>query len=169
MKPIFLIFFLVPTLLSAQDTLRALDCKLAHKTDVFTKQQTISTEFIPLEGASLSMDANKQEIDLLFTISGADKCFTDASTAMIFFAGSKQKQAQRNSGSMNCEGLFHFNFRNGVSAPILLRKLSTLKVEKILFVGNDKKETVVTLTPEQQQVVMDLAACMMKEAPSLAK
>jgi hypothetical protein len=166
MKPIFLTFLLFPALLRAQDSL---NCKLAHKVDPYTKLQTISTEFIPLEGASLSMDANKQEIDLLFTISGPDKCYTDASTAMIFFAGSKQKLSQRNNGSMNCEGIFHLIFRNGTTAPILLRRLAAAKVEKILFTGNDKKETIVTLTPEQQQVVMELAACMIKEAPTLVK
>jgi hypothetical protein len=161
MKHIFLIFLLVPVFSQAQI------CKLTRKADPYTKLQTISTEFIPLEGGSLSMDASRQEIDLLFTLSGVDKCFTDASTAMIFFAGIKLKLTQRNNGSMNCEGLFHFIFRNAVNPPILLRKLSTLKVEKIIFTGNDKKETTVTLTPEQQQVVMDLAACIIKEAPSL--
>ena len=115
------------------------------------------------------MDANKQEIDLLFTVSGVDRCFTDASTAMIFFVGSKQKQSQRNSGSMNCEGLFHFNFRNSTSQPILLRKFSTQKIEKIVFTGNNKKEYTIVLTPDQQQIVMDLTACILKEAPALLK
>jgi hypothetical protein len=161
MKRFFLIFILAPVFLQAQD------CKLQHKVDPYTKLKTISTGFIPLEGASLTMDANKQEIDFLFTISGPDKCFTDASTALVFFAGSKQKQTQRNSGSMNCEGIFHFIYRNATSTPSLLKKLSTTKIEKILFVGNDKKETTIMLTPEQQQIVMDLAACIIKEAPSL--
>jgi len=161
MKYILAFIFLIPVISGAQD------CKLVYKTDPYTKMHTISTNFIPLEGGSLSMDANKQEIDLLFTVSGPDKCFTDASTAMIFFVGSKQKQSQRNGGSMNCEGLFHFIFRNSANPPILLRKFSTMKIEKIVFTGNDKKETTVTLTPEQQQVVMDLAACMIKESPTL--
>ena len=162
MKYCLPLFFLsLPFLAASQD------CKLTSKTDVYTKQRTLSTGFIPLEGGSLTIDANKAEIDMLFTISGADKCFTDASTAAIFFAGSKLKQTQRNGGSMNCEGLFHFIFRNGVTAPALLRKLAAQKVEKIVFTGNDKKETIVTLTPEQQQTLSDLSACMVKEASSL--
>ena len=45
--------------------------------------------------------------------------------------------------------------------------MATMKIEKILFTGNDKTETLVTLTPEQQQTVMELAACISKEAPTL--
>ncbi len=163
MKRISFVILLFPLFLNAQD------CKLKRQTDVYTKEQTISTGFIPLEGASLSIDASKTEIDMLFSVTGTDKCFTDASTAAIFFEGTKFKQTQRNGGSMNCEGLFHFIFRNGTTAPVLLRKLSTQKIEKIVFTGNNKKETIVTLTPEQRQMVMDLAACMVKEAPALIK
>jgi hypothetical protein len=142
-------------------------CKLIHETDPYTKQRKISTGFIPLEGALFSIDANKQEIDMLFSVKGADKCFSDMSSAALFFAGTKMKQTQRNNGTMNCEGLFHFIFRNTVTPPVLLRKLSTQKIDKIVFTGNDKVETIVTLTPEQQQVVMDLAACIARETPGL--
>lgn len=150
--------------MQAQDT-----CKLKKAIDPYTKEHTLSTGFIPLTGASLTMDATKAEIDLLFSIKGPDKCFTDAGTASIFFVGSKLRQTQRNGGSMNCEGLFHFIFRNTASTPALLKKMTTLKIEKIIFTGNDKKETIVTLTPEQQQVVVDLANCLSKEAPTLIK
>ncbi len=104
---------------------------------------------------------------MLFSVKGADKCFSDMSSAALFFAGTKMKQTQRNNGTMNCEGLFHFIFRNTVTPPVLLRKLSTQKIDKIVFTGNDKVETIVTLTPEQQQVVMDLAACIARETPGL--
>jgi hypothetical protein len=159
----FVILFLATFPLAAV----AQDCKLRHQADVYTKEKTISTGFIPLDGASLSIDASKAEVDLLFNVAGADKCFTDASTAAIFFVGTRAKQTQRNGGSMNCEGLFHFIFRNGVTAPVLLRTFATKKIEKIVFTGNNKTETTVTLTPEQQQLVMDLSACMVKEAPTL--
>ncbi len=146
---------------------RAQDCKLIRHTDPYTKLTTLSTGFIPLEGASLSIDASKQEMDLFFSVSGTDKCFTDASTAAVYFVGSKAKQTQRNNGSMNCEGLFHFIFRNTATPHFLLRRMATTAVEKIVFTGNNKTETIVTLTPEQQQSVMQLTACIIKEAPSL--
>lgn len=160
-KPILLLVLAMPLAVLAQD------CKLIKQTDVYTKEKTISTGFITLDRASLSIDASKAEIDFFFTLLGADKCFTDDSMASIFFVGSKIRQSQRNTGSMNCDGIFHFIFLNRNSQPALLKKLSTQKIEKIVFTGNNKTETIITFTPEQQQVVMDLAACVVKEAPSL--
>jgi hypothetical protein len=147
----------------------AQDCKLIRETDAYTKELRISTGFMQLEGATLSIDANKQEIDFLFSIAGDDKCYTDASVAAIFFEGTKLKVTQRNAGSMNCEGFFHFIFKNGANGPQLLKKMSTQKVAKIIFTGNNKTETTITLSPEQQQILMDLSACMLKDAPTLVK
>lgn len=160
-KPILFLLIALPLASLAQD------CKLIKQTDVYTKEKTISTGFIPLDRASLSIDATKTEIDFLFSLMGPDKCFTDDSHAAIFFVGTKMRQTQRNNGSMNCEGLFHFVFLNRNTTPTLLKKLSTQKIEKIVFTGNNKTETIITFTPEQQQIVMDLAACIVKEAPSL--
>ena len=163
MKNLALFLLFVPGFIMAQD------CKLVKQTDPYTKQQTISTGFIPLQGGSLTIDASKPEIDLLFSLKGVNKCFTDASTAAIYFEGTKAKQTQRNSGSMNCEGLFHFIFRNGATAPPLLRKMATVRIEKIIFTGNDKTETIITLNPDQQLAVMALTDCIIKEAPALLK
>jgi hypothetical protein len=146
---------------------QAQDCKLIKETDPYTKLTRYSTGFIELEGASVTIDANKQEIDVFFTIEGANKCFTDASMAAIWFEGSKAKLSQRNSGSMNCEGFFHFIFRNQASAPSFLKKIASQKIEKIVFTGNNKAETKVTLSPQQQQHLIELMACLLKDAPSL--
>ena len=162
MKAIILAIFSLPFFCQAQDT-----CKLKNHTDPYTKLKVLSTGFIPLQGGSLNIHATKPEIDLLFSLKGVNKCFTDASTAAIYFVGTKAKQTQRNSGSMNCEGLFHFIFRNGPTANVLLRKMATVKIEKIIFTGNNKTETIVTLTPEQQQAVMALTNCIINQAPSL--
>ena len=156
-----LTFVLLPSIVLSQD------CKLISQVDPFTKLKTLSTGFIPLGGGSVTIDASKPEIDILFSLSGTNKCFTDASTAAIFFVGTKVKLTQRNSGSMNCEGLFHFTFRNGAAAPVLLRKMATQKIEKILFTGNNKTETILTLDEEQQQILMNMSACMVKESPTL--
>jgi hypothetical protein len=161
MKYLFIFFLGLPLISNSQE------CKLIKANDPFTKEKTISTGFIALEGASLTIDANKQEIDMLFTISGADKCFSDGNMASIFFAGTKFKLSQRNNGSMNCEGIVHFVLRNSTTTPSLLKRFATQKIDKIVFIGNNKKESVVTFTPEQQQLVLDLAACMSNEAPTL--
>ena len=162
MKAIFLAIFLIPLISQAQDT-----CKLKNHTDPYTKLRVLSTGFIPLQGGSLNIDATKPEVDLLFSLNGVNKCFTDASTASIFFVGTKAKQTQRNNGTMNCEGLFHFIFRNQATPQVLLRKIASTRIEKIVFVGNGKTETTITLTPEQQQAVMTLTNCIITQAPSL--
>ena len=161
MKFIYLLLLVLPVTGLSQE------CKLIRQTDPYTKLKTISTGFVQLEGASINIDASKPEVDILFTIKGVNKCYTDASTAAIYFVGTKVKLTERNDGSMNCEGLFHFLLRNTATPQVLLRKMATMKIEKILFIGNDKTETLVTLTPEQQQTVMELAACISKEAPTL--
>ncbi|HEX7845656.1 MAG TPA: hypothetical protein VF476_07605 [Chitinophagaceae bacterium] len=166
MKYIFLLFLSSPIFAQTKDS-AAVDCKLIKAIDPYTKEKTISSGFIQMQGGSLTIDATKQEVDMLFTISGVDKCFTDQSMATIFFAGTKMKLSQRNTGSMNCEGIFHFSFRNTATPPILLRRFSTQKIEKIVFVGNNKKESTVTLTPEQQQMLLDLSHCMANESPTL--
>lgn len=172
MKYTFLLCLAFPLFSSAQTAVKdsaVKDCKLIRETDPYTKEKKVSSGFIPLEGAQVNFDVNKAEVDILFSVRGADKCFTDASNAYIYFVGSKLKQTQRNNGSMNCEGLFHFIFRNTATPSLLLRKLATMKVEKIVFTGNDKKETTVTLTEDQQQLVMDLAGCINREAVLLLK
>ena len=171
MKYILVLLVIAPCFVNArvahsQDTAK-LECKLIKATDPYTKEKTISSGFIGMEGASLTIDATKQEVDMLFTVSGSDKCYTDASTAAIFFVGTKVKLTQRNNGAMNCEGIFRFTFRNTTLAPATLRRLASQKVEKIIFIGNNKKESIVTLTPEQQDLLMKLSACMMNEAPTL--
>lgn len=84
MKYLTLLFALLPVFAFSQQ-----ECQLIRETDPYTKQKTISTGFIALQGASLTIDASKPEIDLLFTLKGLDKCFTDASNAAIFFEGTK--------------------------------------------------------------------------------
>ena len=82
MKKLIFLVALFPVLAYSQDT-----CKLIRQTDPFTKLNTISTGFIKLQGGSLSIDATKPEIDMLFSVSGINKCFTDDATAAIFFCG----------------------------------------------------------------------------------
>lgn len=161
MRSILYFLLLLPFAGAAQD------CAIKRQTDPYTKITTLTTGFIQLKGGSVSIDASKDDIDMLFSIQGSDRCFTDASQAYIYFVGVKSKQMQKNGGSMNCEGLFHFIFKNNTTPVTLLKKLSTQKVEKIVFIGNDKKEIPVLFDDAQAQQFMNLAGCILQEAPAL--
>ncbi len=164
MKQILAIVFLLPLFLAAQD------CKLTRETDPYTKETKLSTGFIFLDGGSVTIDAGSREIDVLFSIEGADKCFDNNSTAAIFFEGVKTKLTNRNGGTMNCEGLFHFVFKNTASTTTtVLKKMMTMKINRIVFTGNNKKETTVTIGPAEQETLMTLATCLVNEAKTLIK
>ena len=81
MKKIIRLLFLLPLFGTAQD------CKLIRETDPFTKEIKISTGFIFVDGGSLTIDADKKEVLVLFSVEGAAKCFDNNSTAIIMFEG----------------------------------------------------------------------------------
>ncbi len=143
------------------------ECKVNRSTDPYTREVKLSSGFIQLDGGSVTIDASKPEIDILFSVEGADKCFDNNSTAYVFFEGSKSKGSIRNGGTMNCEGLFHFIFRNSQSTTSLLNRMMTQKITHIVFTGNNKKETTVTFGPQEQEAVKNFAACVVAEAKTL--
>jgi len=144
----------------------AQDCKLKTRKDPYTKEIRISTGFISLNGGQVSIEASKSEIDFMFSL-GSGKCFDDACTAAAFFEGSKIKTNFKNNGTMNCDGLFHFTFRNTNPSPSALQNLGIKKITSIRFKDNSKKEITVTLTVEQQQTLMNLTGCIINEAKKL--
>jgi hypothetical protein len=166
MKLALFLCFTLPIFAHAQDSTK-LACKLTTEIDPFTKEKKISTGFIHLDGADVTIDATKTDIDFLFSVQGADRCYDNESPAYIFFEGTKVKLTMRNGGSMNCEGLFHFIYKNSLNSVSLLIKLSTQKVSHILFTGNNKKEADIVLTPNDQQSFMSQAACLFAEAKTL--
>ena len=168
MKSILAILFLFPLFIAAQDT-TATGCKLNKEKDPYTKETKLSTGFIFLKGGSVTIDADSKEVDVLFSIEGLDKCFDNNSMAAVFFEGTKTKMTSRNGGTMNCEGLFHFIFKNTASTSTVLQKMMTLKINRIVFTGNNKKETTVTIDPAKQQTLMTLATCLVNEAKTLIK
>lgn len=161
MKSFLIILLLLPLFISAQE------CKLVRETDPYTKETKLSSGFISLQQATLSVDADSKELDFFFVVDG--KCFNDASTVFIYFEGSRAKTTYRNGGSMNCDGYFHFRFRNSTVIPTVVQKLSTQKVTQFIFTGNDKKEMIVSLLPEQQKILMEAVTCMAAEAKTLIK
>jgi len=163
MKYFLLLFFGLPLLASGQD------CKLNSETDPYTKETKLSTGFITLQGATVTIDADRQEIDVFFSLNGGDACFDNNSTAAIFFEGSKLKLSTRNGGTMNCEGFFHFIFKNQTMTTTLLQKLATQKVSSIVFTNTSKKDIRVSFLPDQQPIFMNLATCLINGAKELIK
>lgn len=164
MKKIVVAFALFPFVALAQD------CDIKKETDQFTREAKLSTGFIKLQSSALSIDADKKEFDFFFNIEGADKCFDDQSTLVVLFDGSKQRNTYRNTGSMNCEGLFHFTVRNGPETPFVVKRFSTIKVAQLIFTTNNaKKPTTITLTAPQQDALMKAAGCIAASAKELVK
>jgi hypothetical protein len=152
---------LFPFFLSAQD------CKLSRETDPYTKETKLSTGFISLPGAKVTIDADSKEIDFFFIV--PDKCFNDASTVFILYEGNRVKLTYRSAGSMNCDGYFHFKFRNNTVTPTVVQKFSTQKIAQFIFTGNDKKAVTINLSPEQQKIFMEAVGCLAAEAKTLIK
>lgn len=167
MKYIFAALFLLPLGVFAQD------CTLKKQIDKFSNQPKITTGFFPLSSGMdrvlVSIEATATEIDFLFSLAQgeAQKCYDDASTAQVSYDGTRYKTNYRNSGSMNCEGLFHFNFRNTATPASNLNRLATTKVASIVFTGNDKTVTEVKLTEEDKVKLQDMVACIIREAKTL--
>jgi hypothetical protein len=70
---------------------------------------------------------------------------------------------------MNCEGLFHFVFKNTATTTSMLQKILTQKINHILFIGNNKKESTIKISPTNQQTLMAMATCLINEAKILIK
>jgi hypothetical protein len=143
------------------------NCNLKTTRDPYTKEIKVSTGFFPLNTARGSIEATKSDIDFMFAVEG--KCFDDASNAAVFFDGSRLKSNFKNTGTMNCDGLFHFTFRNTNPSPTALQNLGTKKITSIRFKDNSGKETGVIFTPAQQQQFMDLVNCVISEAKKLVQ
>jgi hypothetical protein len=166
MKGIAIVFLLLPLFIDAQDSTAAV-CNLIRDTDPYTKEVKLSSGFMSLQGATLTIDADSKEIDFFFVIE--NKCYEDESTVSIFFEGNKAKTTYRNTGSMNCNGYFHFIFRNGLSTPTVLQKMATQPVAHFIFTGNDKKAVTVDLLPDQQKTLMNITTCLIAESKTLLK
>ena len=166
MKTIFLFLFLLPAILFAQN------CKIKKETDGFTRQPRVATGFMKLSSSAgtitLNMVADAKEIKLLFSI-GEGVCFDDAATAAFSFDGTRTKSTQKNTSAMNCDGIFTIIFRNSTSTPMVLNKLSTQKLTSIIIVASPKQKTEIVLKDAEKMMLIEKAACLVKEAKGLIK
>lgn len=170
MKTLFLLALsMLATSLAAQD------CKLKKTTDPYTKLTKISSGFKRFGQGStsflLSVDATAAEIDLFFSVPGPaeSQCFDNNSPAVFTYEGGRIKYNAKNSGSVNCEGLFHVTFKNTATTPGALNNLAIKKLQSIKLTNKATTATEVTLTPEEQEKFMRLVSCVAAEAKTLLK
>ena len=152
----------------------AQNCNFKKEVDPFTHVTKITTGFVPftsLNGTnfSLSVDATPTEIDLFFLITSDQKCFDNESAAVLNYEGDRLKANFKNAGSMNCEGAFHISFRNVVTTPSNLERITIKKINSIRLTGNNNVVTELAMKPEAKQVLMDMVACIIKESKTLLK
>lgn len=161
-----LLIALFPLAASAQN------CDLKSSVDPFTHEKKLSTGFINFNRGSInysvSVDATPGLVDFFIWMKGKGYCFDADSYAEIMFEGERSKLRLKNTGSMNCEGAFHFSFRNTATPHYQLNKLASKPVASINLVGPNKSETFITLTEEQQKEFQAAAACVAQRAPELA-
>jgi hypothetical protein len=161
MKYLITVLLFLPLFVCAQD------CKLKKGTDDMTSKPTLSTGFVPYGDFSLSMDANSKEIDFFFLVKTGSRCYDENSVVTVTFEGRNQKAEYKNTGSMNCDGVVHVIFKNLSFTISQLTKLGTKKAVSIAFTDNNGKVNAFTLSPQQQQLFMDDANCIAKEAKTL--
>jgi hypothetical protein len=169
MKNIFIAtFFLLPFFVSAQDT-----CQLKKTTDPFTHQTKISSGFVPFTAngvqLSISVDATPTEIDFFIWFTKDQKCFDEASTIQVNFEGDRYRLNLRNTGSMNCQGAFHFSFKNSANTPPQLQRLLDKKVNSFHITGPNKTITDVNFSAEQKAQLLRMAACVVRDSKTLLK
>lgn len=168
MKNICCLLFLLPLFSVAQDT-----CGLKKSKDPFTNVTKLSTGFKNFgSGAlpvSISADATPTDIDFFIWVKKEGTCFDLESEAVLTWEGERTKATFHQAGSINCEGAFHFTFKNTPTPASWLRKMATKKVATIKLTGNGGKETLLTLTEDQKNVFQRMAVCMTAEGPGLLK
>lgn len=168
MKYWFCFLLLLPFAAFAQDT-----CGLKKLKDPFTNVNKLSTGFKNFGGSagpiSISVDATPTEIDFFIWLKKEGKCFDLESTAEMIWEGERSRATFRNAGSINCEGAFHFTFKNTPTPNSWIRKMMAKKIATIKLTGNGGAETLITLTEEQKLMFQRMAVCIANEGKELAK
>lgn len=166
MKIWIVLFVLFPLLSFAQDT-----CGLKKTKDPFTHVTKLSTGFKKFDGnkltVSISADATPTEIDFFIWVKNEGKCFDSESEAQLIWEGEKRKTTLKNSGSMNCEGAFHFIFKNSATTPSWLNRMSNQRIASIKLTGSNNTVSEITLTEEQKTLFQKMARCIATEGKGL--
>ncbi|HEX6847759.1 MAG TPA: hypothetical protein VF144_12320 [Chitinophagaceae bacterium] len=164
MKYLACLLFLLPSFMNAQD------CTLKNEKDRFNQDPRLTTGFISLGAGhdkfSLSISADKKEIDYFFALDNLAMCFNDYSRAIIVFE-SRQKGNYKNGGTTNCKGYFHFIFPNQENLNVNLTNLSQKKIATIQFTDTGNNKKIITIRPQDQEAIMKLTACVLAELEKL--
>jgi len=159
MKYILFCICLLPMALTAQD------CNLKKGMDDITSKPNLSTGFIELQGNTLSIDISSKEIDFFFVLNNtAVKCLNEETELTVTYEGGKFKTEFKNSGSMNCDGIFHLIFKNSAYTNSQLQRLAAKKIISMQFSGSSPKPYLISFTPEQQQMLQQTINCVIKES-----
>jgi hypothetical protein len=161
---ILILFF--PLASFAQDT-----CGLKKTKDPFTHVTKLSTGFKKFDGnnlvVSISADATPAEIDFFIWVKNEGKCFDSESEAQMVWEGEKRKTSLKNTGSMNCEGAFHFIYKNSATTPSWLNRMAIQRIASIKLTGSNNAESMITFTEEQKALFQKMAICIVAEAKAL--
>lgn len=164
MKQLLLLFVLSPFFTNAQD------CTLKNEKDRFNQDPRLTTGFVSLGAGSdkflLSISADKREVDYFFALDNSTMCFDDNSRAILAFV-TKQKANLKNGGTTNCKGYFHFNFPNQQNLNANLTNLSQKKIATIQFTDTGNGKKIITLRPEDQDMIVKLSTCVLAELEKL--
>lgn len=160
MRHLFAFILSLPLFAGAQD------CVIKKEIDQFNKEHRLTTGFIKLGSVSAAIVADKKEVKLLFSL-GEDQCFTDTSTAQVYFEGKKTRTIYKNGSSMNCDGIFTFLYRNGVTTPSALQKLTTDKIASIKFTNSSGRPIMIDLSEEEKEFFRKAAGCLVTESKTL--
>ena len=165
MKAVFFLALTLPFAATAQDT-----CGLTKSKDPFTNLVKLSTGFKNFSGngvtVSISADATPTDIDFFIWVKNEGRCFYPESTAQVVYEGEKAKATFKNSGSMNCDGAFHFIFKNNATTTTVLKRLGTKRISTLKLI-NGKTETLITFSEEQKTTFLKMADCIAKQGLEL--
>ncbi|RZK15019.1 MAG: hypothetical protein EOO43_15565 [Flavobacterium sp.] len=165
MKFLITLLFVMPICAFAQD------CSFKKVKDQFSQEPKITSGFVPFNSSKLNIEADAKEIHFLFVLgnTGEMKCFEDGSTLQIAFEGTNTKAFLRNTGSMNCDGYFDVSFKNTPTTTSYLNRMTTHKIKSLVFTGNNKAVTTITLSDDQKELFKQLATCIATESKTLIK
>lgn len=165
MKYLIWLTFLLPVMGSAQD------CELRDEKDRLNQDPRLTTGFKAMGAGNdrflVSISADKREIDYFFALENSGSCFDNLSRAMVFFEGGKQRSTYTNGGTMNCKGYFHFIFPNKENLPATFYNLAGKKIASIQFTGTDTNKKIITLRPEDSELIFQMTNCILQELESL--
>ncbi len=164
MKIYFLFFLIIPVNLFSQN------CQLKDERDRYNQGIRLTTGFKSIGVGSdkflISISADKKEVDLFFVLENSGFCFNEFSRATVKYEN-KQSGSFKNGGTTNCKGFFHFIFPNQENLNTNLINLGLKKISSIHFTGNDNVKKIITIQPQDNEIILNAVNCLLIELEKL--